>query len=412
MAEIILQAENLGKRYRLGTGQSLARKLKAVLKGQFAKVTEPRPEEFWALRDVSFAIERGQIVGLIGRNGAGKSTLLKILSRITAPTTGRVQITGRISSLLEVGTGFQPDLTGRENIFLNGSILGMHKAEIVRKFDEIVAFAELQKFVDTPVKRYSSGMYMRLAFAVAAHLDPDILILDEVLAVGDSAFHRKCLGKMGQVAGEGRTVLMVSHNLPSILSLCDRCLFLEQGRLVRDGPTTQVAVEYESRMAQGEASTFQEVGRIGSGKARITQTQIHSTTETGEQVSYLKCGQDLWVTVNVTAHEDVSDCVVSMSIHSSTNEQVIDANISTHGKLLSLHAGQKARVVFHLRDVLLKPDVYRIETWLGRPKIEAHDWIKLAGSFSVEPEVVENPLTQYSPGVYRCRFSEEVQLVD
>jgi len=203
-------------------------------------------EEFWALRGVDFEIEKGEVVGIIGRNGAGKSTLLKILSRITEPTTGRVELRGRVASLLEVGTGFHPELSGRENIFLNGAILGMSRAEIRRKFDEIVAFAEVEKFLDTPVKHYSSGMYVRLAFAVAAHLEPEVLIIDEVLAVGDAEFQKKCSGRMGEVAREGRTVFFVSHNLGAVRSLCSRCIYLRGGAVAMDGPTEAVLEAYDN----------------------------------------------------------------------------------------------------------------------------------------------------------------------
>jgi len=206
--------------------------------------TRPAAEDFWALRGVSFDVGRGEVVGIIGRNGAGKSTLLKILSRITRPTEGMVETRGRIGSLLEVGTGFHPELTGRENIFLNGAILGMRRAEILGKFDDIVAFSEIERFLDTPVKRYSSGMYTRLAFAVAAHLEPEILIVDEVLAVGDAQFQRKCLAKMGDVARGGRTVLFVSHNMTALSSLCQRALWLAEGRLVADGPAGEVVARY------------------------------------------------------------------------------------------------------------------------------------------------------------------------
>lgn len=204
----------------------------------------PSADVIWALRDVSFEVKRGEVVGIIGRNGAGKSTLLKILSRITEPTTGAVDLYGRVASLLEVGTGFHPELTGRENIFLNGAILGMRKAEIEKKFDEIVAFAEVEKFIDTPVKRYSSGMYVRLAFAVAAHLEPEILLVDEVLAVGDAAFQEKCLGKMGDVAREGRTVLFVSHNMPAITRLCRRAILIDEGKVLGDGESHQIISAY------------------------------------------------------------------------------------------------------------------------------------------------------------------------
>ncbi|TRU75021.1 MAG: ABC transporter ATP-binding protein [Microcystis viridis Mv_BB_P_19951000_S69] len=241
MTDTIIEVENLGKRYVLDHQQErekytalrdvIAQGVKSALKG-FSRQKTATKEEFWALKDVSFEVKRGEVVGIIGRNGAGKSTLLKILSRITEPTTGRVRLKGRVASLLEVGTGFHPELTGRENIYLNGAVLGMMRQEIDRKFDEIVAFAEVEKFLDTPVKRYSSGMYVRLAFAVAAHLEPEILVVDEVLAVGDAAFQKKCLGKMGDVASkEGRTVLFVSHNMGAIRGLCNRSLLLSQGKL-------------------------------------------------------------------------------------------------------------------------------------------------------------------------------------
>ena len=239
MTDYAIRVEGLCKEYVIGGREEVDRTFResitdaiaAPLRRLRAIGQEPPPEErFWALKDVSFEVKPGEVVGIIGRNGAGKSTLLKILSRITAPTKGRVEIRGRVASLLEVGTGFHPELTGRENIYLNGAILGMSRAEITRKFDEIVAFAEVEKFLDTPVKRYSSGMYVRLAFAVAAHLEPEILIVDEVLAVGDAEFQKKCLGKMGEVAKQGRTVLFVSHNLRAILRLCSQALLLSGGQ--------------------------------------------------------------------------------------------------------------------------------------------------------------------------------------
>jgi len=257
MSDPVIQVENLGKKYIIGHQQSDrssryvalrdvlaegARSLGQRLRQPFAPVENPEREEFWALKDVSFEVKQGECVGIIGRNGAGKSTLLKILSRITEPTEGRIKIRGRVASLLEVGTGFHPELTGRENIYLNGAILGMMRSEIRRKFDEIVDFAEVEKFLDTPVKHYSSGMYVRLAFAVAAHLEPEILVVDEVLAVGDAAFQKKCLGKMGDVATkEGRTVLFVSHNMGTISGLCSRGILLQQGLIASDS-SSQVAI--------------------------------------------------------------------------------------------------------------------------------------------------------------------------
>jgi lipopolysaccharide transport system ATP-binding protein len=242
----IVRVEGLSKRYRLGARaghDTLRDSLVGALKSPLRRGRRAG-ETLWALRDVSFEVAPGEVVGIVGRNGAGKSTLLKILSRITEPTSGRVELYGRIGSLLEVGTGFHPELTGRENIFLNGAILGMRRREIAAKFDEIVAFAEIERFIDTPVKRYSSGMYTRLAFAVAAHLEPEILLVDEVLAVGDAAFQKKCLGKMGEVAREGRTVLFVSHNMTAVNQLCSRAVLLAGGRLALEGPTPEVVAEY------------------------------------------------------------------------------------------------------------------------------------------------------------------------
>jgi len=247
---LAIRVENLSKRYRIGTAQTRFRyhdtlrdRLVEWVKAPLRGLRGPGEEYVWALREVSFDVPEGQVLGIIGRNGAGKSTLLKILSRVTEPTEGTVTVRGRVGSLLEVGTGFHPELTGRENIFLNGAILGMKRAEIERKFDEIVAFAEVEKFIDTPVKRYSSGMYLRLAFAVAAHLEPEILVVDEVLAVGDAEFQKKCLGKMSDVAQQGRTVLFVSHNMSAILRLTQEAIVLEKGRLVKRAPTAE-AVDY------------------------------------------------------------------------------------------------------------------------------------------------------------------------
>src|ERR1700731_3482329 len=238
MSDIVIRAEGLGKRYRRGlTGppETLRDTLTRIVGSPLAAMRRPTQEYFWALRDVGLEVRHGEVLGLIGRNGAGKTTLLKILSRITRPTTGRAEIHGRVRSLLEVGTGFHSELSGRENTYLSGSILGMGKRETDRKFDEIWAFAEIEKFIDTPVKHYSSGMYVRLAFAVAAHLEPEILLVDEVLAVGDASFQKKCLGKMGDVSREGRTIVFVSHNMAAVKALCQKALWLEGGRALDSG---------------------------------------------------------------------------------------------------------------------------------------------------------------------------------
>ena len=263
MSEPAIRVCHLGKKYRLGAHTShntmrdhLAHAFRRLLGREPKGASVGGESDFWALRDVSFDVDLGETVGLIGRNGAGKSTLLKILSQITDPTEGEVRMRGRVASLLEVGTGFHPELSGRENVFLNGAILGMARVEIRRKFDEIVAFAEVEKFIDTPVKHYSSGMYVRLAFAVAAHLEPEILIVDEVLAVGDAAFQRKCLGKMGEVSKSGRTVLFVSHNLTAVRSLCRTGVYLSRGQLVVQGPAHEVVQRYLGEGSDGRVSEW------------------------------------------------------------------------------------------------------------------------------------------------------------
>jgi lipopolysaccharide transport system ATP-binding protein len=251
MSDLAISVRSLGKLYQLGERRVGYKTLRESLASVFARKNghansngAAPPKTFWALKDVSFDVHRGEIVGIIGRNGAGKSTLLKILSRITDPTTGEVELSGRTGSLLEVGTGFHPELTGRENIFLNGAILGMKRAEIAARFDEIISFAGTEKFLDTPVKHYSSGMYMRLAFAIAAHLEPEILIVDEVLAVGDAEFQKKCLGKMGDISKSGRTILFVSHNMQAVTRLCKRVIFLQSGEIVKDGDAYEATSEY------------------------------------------------------------------------------------------------------------------------------------------------------------------------
>ena len=271
MGENAIEVRGISKQYRLGAAsgdrqysyKSLRDVLAAIPARLFGRNRTNKPRTFWALKDISFDVAEGEVVGLIGRNGAGKSTFLKVLSRVTDPTEGRILLRGRIGSLLEVGTGFHPELTGRENIFLNGAILGMRRAEIARQFDEIVAFAEVEKFIDTAVKHYSSGMYLRLAFAVAAHLEPEILLVDEVLAVGDAAFQKKCLGKMGDVAKQGRTVIFVSHNMTALRALCTRAVWLNEGKTMEDGPAETVVNHYLQKNAAPQSGIA--LGRPGNG---------------------------------------------------------------------------------------------------------------------------------------------------
>jgi lipopolysaccharide transport system ATP-binding protein len=307
-----IRVEELGKRYQVNQGEeggsyrTLRESLSGLVRAPFRRRKEEKKDnDFWALRNVSFEVRSGEVMGIIGRNGAGKSTLLKVLSRITKPTQGRVHLRGRVGSLLEVGTGFHPELTGRENIYLNGSILGMSRKEINRRFDEIVAFAEVEKFLDTPVKRYSSGMYVRLAFAVAAHLEPEILLVDEVLAVGDQEFQKRCLGKMNSVARSGRTVFFVSHHLASIEALCSRVLVLERGSLVLDGAPNEGIDYYLSRLRESAkaCSLAERTDRGGSGAARFTALRFYD--EDGNVTESIPCGKKLILEADVVSSRPV-----------------------------------------------------------------------------------------------------------
>ncbi len=288
---LAIRAVNLGKQYRIGQGaayQTLRDSLANTVRHPFRLLRQSEPPNIWALQDVSFDIPAGQAVGLIGRNGAGKSTLLKVLSRITSPTCGSLDLYGRVGSLLEVGTGFHAELTGRENIYLNGAILGMRRREIDQKFDEIVDFAEIEKFIDTPVKFYSSGMYMRLAFSVAAHLEPEILLVDEVLAVGDAIFQKKALGKMGEVSHGGRTVVFVSHNLEAVISLTTRSLVLDSGRVVFDGPS-ESAVQFYRRLFAGEDFAGEYTNpdvKVGVRRARVIASEPVGVHRFGEPLAF------------------------------------------------------------------------------------------------------------------------------
>ncbi len=295
MTDSIITVDNLGKSYRIGRArqkpQTIRQAMKQMVGAPFSYLAErlrdpSEAEILWAIRGVSFEIKRGEVLGIIGRNGAGKSTLLKILSRITDPTEGRARIRGRVNSLLEVGTGFHPELTGRENIYMNAAMHGMRREEIHRKIDEIICFAEIEKFIETPVKRYSSGMYMRLAFAVAAHLEPDVLLVDEVLAVGDVSFQKKCLGKMESVAKEGRTVLFVSHHMPAITTLCSRIVLLEEGRVKADGPTADVLPLYiqSAAVSRGECEWGDPVMAPGDTVVKLLAVRIISEGRTTAEV--------------------------------------------------------------------------------------------------------------------------------
>jgi lipopolysaccharide transport system ATP-binding protein len=338
MSDIAIEANELGKRYTIGhkasgerytalrdvlarNASTFWRKSKDLLRGR-PIIEGDQLEEIWALKNVSFDIRRGECVGIIGQNGAGKSTLLKVLSRITEPTVGRVVMVGQAASLLEVGTGFHPELTGRENIFLNGAILGMKQREIKRKFDEIVAFAEVENFIDTPVKRYSSGMYVRLAFAVAAHLEPDILIVDEVLAVGDFAFQKKCLGKMSEVGTSGTTVLFVSHNMVAVRMLCSRAILLERGDIVADGDVNKTVDAYLAQC--GDSPGFVEWENVeeapGDQTVRLRAVNVYSNRKTTGQVDI---HNDFEIHIDYYVLRENSRLLVSLHLQNSQGETIL-----------------------------------------------------------------------------------------
>ena len=371
-----------------------------------ARDTSGQTHEFWALRDVNFEIRSGERIGLIGRNGAGKSTLLKVLGHITEPTTGTIRIRGRMASLLEVGTGFHPELTGRENIWLSGAVYGLSRQDIARRFDDIVAFAEIEEFLETQVKRYSSGMYVRLAFAVAAHLDPDILVVDEVLAVGDLQFQKKCLAKMEDVTGEGRTLILVSHNMSTILSMSTRCFLLERGRLVLQGTPSDVVRQYQSNVQDGSfgRTDLAAVERYGGGQARFEFIDLYPVDADGQRIEFPASGCDLVVALSLRARESLAGANVAVTIYDELGNRLIDAHALMKGQSVTLAAGQAWQVTFRLRNVRLKPDLYTIGLWLGVANVGDFDGVRYATCFRIEARREDILYSAPFPGMYMCEF--------
>jgi lipopolysaccharide transport system ATP-binding protein len=388
MSETVVSIENLSKVYRVGHRskererhpalrdviarevRNFARKAADIVRGNQI-VQGDEIEEFWALRDISFEVKQGEVLGILGRNGAGKSTLLKILSRITEPTGGRAVLKGRVASLLEVGTGFHPELTGRENVYLNGAILGMGQKEIAQKFDEIVAFAEVDKFIDTPVKHYSSGMYVRLAFAVAAHLEPEILVVDEVLAVGDTDFQKKCLGKLDQASRrEGRTVIFVSHNMAALSNLCSKGIYLHQGQLQQAGDITSVLSNYLSASQSGHSGHVDLIGkqdREGSQSVYFTSASI--LTHEGLASSQLQVTKPFKVRLCYTAARQISEVELVLRIETFDGITIFS---STH--LLSIcHKGQQGKGYVEIPAMFLMPGSYSVTIVAHTPMVEFHD---------------------------------------
>jgi homopolymeric O-antigen transport system ATP-binding protein len=394
-------AEGLGKRYVLGNTLGGYSRLTEDISDLFSRILrrplegriEATRREIWALEDATLDIDEGEIVGLVGRNGAGKTTLLKVMARITEPTTGRAVIRGRVGSLLEVGTGFHPELTGRENVFLNGAILGMRRGEIRASFDDIIAFAELERFVDTPVKRYSSGMYVRLAFAVAAYLTPEILFVDEVLSVGDQAFQQRCIGRMGEIAHSGRTIVFVSHNLASISALCTRGVLLEQGRIVRDGPVDDI-IDHYVKSVQTLAGELLENRKDREGNGRLKVTRVDFAAADGGPP---RTGSDGRLTLDYESEIEAGDVSISIAIEGPLGEAVFYAANSLTGEKLTSSA-PAGELVCDFPALKLLPGRYSLTFYIevsGR----VADWVRHAMYFDVfEADVFGTG--QLPPGPY------------
>jgi lipopolysaccharide transport system ATP-binding protein len=401
MSNLAIRVENLSKRYYIGQGKTAAyetlseritdmltspiRSMRSVLQGQSSAVAS---DSIWALKDVSFEVEHGEVVGIIGRNGAGKSTLLKILSQITEPTSGYVDLYGRIGALLEVGTGFHPELTGRENVFLNGAILGMSRNDIQRKFDEIVDFSGVEKFIDTPVKHYSSGMQVRLAFAVAAHLEPEILVVDEVLAVGDAEFQKRCLGKMGDVTKEGRTVLFVSHNMAAVSSLCNRAILLEEGQMRLSNSTDEVINTYlygvrsrRTKYTPGIYDVSQRKNREKAGRPIIQKVRLENAT--GETRDAFMMGESMTIVAEVNGMKEFKNAYLGISFFNN-GQHVTTVSAKMTGQVAVDHPRQRyEEAVLHIAHLPFTPGSFWIDASINAVNYGKLDYIENAAEFDI-----------------------------
>jgi lipopolysaccharide transport system ATP-binding protein len=418
MSQAVIRVESIGKQYQLGVRRKRAATMRDAiagmltgplrnlrhLRGPSASDGETREDVIWALRDISFEVLRGEVLGIVGGNGAGKSTLLKVLSRITAPTTGRAWVQGRMGSLLEVGTGFHPELTGRDNVYLNGAILGMGRRYITSRFDEIVAFAEVERFLDTPVKHYSSGMYLRLAFAVAAHLPAEILVIDEVLAVGDASFQKKCLAKMGEVANEGRTILFVSHNLSAIQRMCPRSVLLQGGRLTADGATADVLRRYladvPGALRPREWIDLSSASRSGTGEVLIQAVQYDGGNRELGYDSIADGPLDLSLALIAEAPRTLGS--VGLSIHDQQGFRLIAADTKSLGVVTPVEPGRNL-VTLRIESLHLTPGIYPVTVWAaGERARRMYDRIESAFTLQVVDPQEPRPVGQ--AGVVTCRF--------
>jgi lipopolysaccharide transport system ATP-binding protein len=404
MSDFAIQVSNVSKKYQIGgVGSNVLREGLRSVVGNFSR--NKKKEEFWALKDISFNLKQGEVLGVIGRNGAGKSTLLKVLSRITEPTNGKIEINGRVGSLLEVGTGFHPELTGRENIFLNGSILGMSRAEIKSKFNEIVDFSGVEKFIDTPVKRYSSGMYVRLAFAVAAHLEPEILIIDEVLAVGDAEFQKKCLGKMQDVAGDGRTVLFVSHNMSTVSSLCTSALYLKNGEVAYQGDIGQAIERYLNVSTSREAMLDLTNYPARQGKQELGKlTGISLSNIVDETTTSFAIGDSFKLSIDFELFLPLNNLEIGFGIIDSAGI-VRQLFVGNWEGLKSQYSSGSHKVNCTVPEILLVPGNYFISCWIKEQGRGVDD----QADAPIQFEVIGKDITGFNPYFERYKHGGTFQ---